>query len=84
MDAIPWPMVTGATGGWIVTCAFLWSLLTGRLVTAREAQLYLDRAEKAEQRLERQGQQNADLLTFAELGRATFAALRDRDLEEAP
>ena len=84
MDAIPWPLVTGATGGWVVTVAFLWALLTGRLVTQREAQLYLDRAEKAEARLERQGQQNSDLLTFAELGRSTFNALRERALEEAP
>lgn len=45
---LPWPTITAASGGWLLTAAFVWSLISGRLVTRREADTYIRRAETAE------------------------------------
>lgn len=45
---LPWPTITAASGGWLLTGAFVWAMITGRLVTRREADEYVKRAERAE------------------------------------
>jgi hypothetical protein len=32
MDGLPWPAITAATGGWVLTVAFVYSLIRGRVV----------------------------------------------------
>jgi hypothetical protein len=45
VDGIPWPAVTASGGGWLLfgllAWAVLWALFTGRLVTNREAEVYI-------------------------------------------
>lgn len=47
-EGVPWPQVTAASGGWLLFGYTMWCLITGRLVTKREADVYIERAEKAE------------------------------------
>lgn len=74
---VPWPSV-GAGSGWLFVGLGLWALLTGRLVTKREADIYIERATKAEGRNDELTRQNSELMAFARLGQSTFKALRDR------
>lgn len=53
-----------------------WMIATGRLVTRREAQFHIARAEKAEAAAESLIKQNGELMEMARLGQATFTALR--------
>ena len=32
MVELPWPAITAASGGWVLTAAFVYAVLTGRLV----------------------------------------------------
>jgi len=49
LDGIPWPAVTAASGGWMLFGLCMFGLITGRwLVTRREADTYIKRAETAE------------------------------------
>lgn len=50
---LPWPTITAASGGWLLTAAFVWALISGRIVTRREADEYVRRAEKAEGNVEK-------------------------------
>ncbi len=54
---LPWSSITVAGGGWTLFGAVSWavlrSLFTGSLVTRREAEGYIERAEKAEANVER-------------------------------
>ena len=76
MESLPWPALGPAAGGWIIAGWFVWALISGRLVTKREADIYVTRAEKAEANVEKMNEQVSRLTAFAELGRATFSALR--------
>ena len=50
MDGLPWPTITAAAGGWTLFGLAALMLLTGKgIVSSREAQSYLTRAEKAEE-----------------------------------
>lgn len=48
MEGLPWPTITAASGGWFLTVAFVWALITGRLVTKREAEVYITAYKKAD------------------------------------
>lgn len=49
LEGVPWPAFTAATGGWMLFGLCMFGLITGRwLVTRREADSYIKRAETAE------------------------------------
>lgn len=49
LDDVPWPAITAASGGWMLFGLCMFGLITGRwLVTRREADSYIKRAETAE------------------------------------
>lgn len=49
MDQIPWPAVTASGGGWLLLGLAIYGLLSGRwFVSRREADIYIERAVKAE------------------------------------
>lgn len=84
LEGLPWPAQVGVAGlGWMLAAALLYGLITGRwIVTRREADIYIKRAETAEANVERLSGQNAELIAWAELGKATFTALRTAGAEE--
>lgn len=50
---LPWPAITAASGGWLLFSLSMYGLLTGKwLVSRREADQYILRAEKAEANVE--------------------------------
>lgn len=53
MDGLPWPTITAATGGWAgffaVSYMVVKRIVDGRLITPREADALIERAEKAEE-----------------------------------
>lgn len=53
------------------------AFIRGWFVTKREADSYLDRAQKAEAARDRALEQNAELMEWARLGKATFKSLRE-------
>lgn len=45
---VPWPQLIGAGSGWVVVGWYQWAFLTGKWVSKREADVYLERTAKAE------------------------------------
>lgn len=82
IEGIPWPQFTAAAGGWFLLCLVLYGFVTGRwLVSRREADTYLSRAEKAEANVEKLVGTVADLTAVSKLQKATIdAALKARDI----
>lgn len=76
METIPTVVLNGLTLGGGVSL-FFFALMRGWIVTKREADVYIARAEKAEGRIDELTQQNSELLSFARLGKSTFKALRE-------
>ena len=75
IDGIPWPQVTAASGGWLLLGTMLFGFITGRwLVSRREADTYLARAEKAEANVEKLVATVADLTAVSKLQKATIDA----------
>lgn len=50
MVELPWPAITAASGGWVLTAAFVYAILSGRLVP--RSTLEDEQHEKAEWRTE--------------------------------
>lgn len=52
MENLPWPTITAASGGWVgfflVSITVVRLIITGKLITSREADALVARAEKAE------------------------------------
>lgn len=59
-----------------VVVLLLMAFLRGWFVTKREADVYLERAERAEKNEGSLIEQNRELMEMARLGQATFTALR--------
>lgn len=75
IDGIPWPQVTAASGGWLLLGIMLFGLISGRwMVSRREADTYLARAEKAEANVEKLVATVADLTVVSKLQKATIDA----------
>ena len=83
IEGIPWPALTAASGGWALFGLMATGLITGRwLVSRREADTYLQRAEKAEANVETLVATVADLTAVSKLQKATIdAALRARAMQ---
>lgn len=77
---MPWQALTGAGAGWALLAVFLYGLITGRwIVSRREADTYLQRAEKAEANVEKLVATVADLTAVSKLQKAVIdAGLRAR------
>lgn len=81
IDGLPWPASVGLTiTGWALAGSIAWlvirKLISGELVTRREADGLETRAVKAEEANEHLVEQNTQLLDMARLGTATWQALR--------
>lgn len=82
MDGLPWPTITAATGGWVLAGVFVLALITGRLVTRREADIYLERAERAEGHVDTLLQAVAETTTIGKLQKAVIDAGMRRARED--
>ncbi|NUR07702.1 MAG: hypothetical protein HOQ45_11925 [Nocardioidaceae bacterium] len=84
IEGLPWPAQLGVAGlGWAITGYFIWSLFTGRVVTRREADVYLTRAEKAETNLSTLISTNAEMTAVGHLQKAVIdAAIKTRNNNE--
>lgn len=79
IDGIPLAAINGVgvVGVVVLIGGLFWrALKNGDIVTRREAEVYIARAEKAETMNRDLVQQNSELLEMARLGTATFNALR--------
>lgn len=74
MESIPWGDVLQTGGAAGMLAVLFWMLATGRLVTRREAETYLARAEKAEGNVERLIATVADQTAISKLQKATIEA----------
>lgn len=84
IEGLPWTAEVGVAGlGWFLFTASMYGLITGRwLVSSREAETYLKRAEKAEANVEKLVATVADLTAVSKLQKATIdAALHARHQE---
>lgn len=80
MEGLPWPTITAASGGWALLGILLFGLISGRwIVSRREADSYLSRAEKAEANVETLVATVADLTAVSKLQKAVI----DANLETA-
>lgn len=80
-EGLPLPIEVGIYGlGWALFGAALWlfyrKLANGDVVTRRENDATVTRAEKAEAANDKLLDQNGQLMDMARLGTATFQALR--------
>ena len=75
MDGITAEFLNGAGVTGIVVLLLV-AFLRGWFVTRREADVYLQRAERAELNEQELIKQNRELMEMARLGQATFTALR--------
>lgn len=48
MESLPWPAITAASGGWALTAAYTWAVLTGRLVPRDSLTEVVKRADRWE------------------------------------
>ncbi|GAW55523.1 MULTISPECIES: hypothetical protein [unclassified Nocardioides] len=71
---MPWQTITAAAGGWTLFGFAMLGLLTGRLVTKREADVYLARAEKAEAHVDVLLTAVAETTTIGKLQKAVIDA----------
>lgn len=77
IDGIPWQTIGGAGLGWALAGAMLYGLISGKwFVTRREADMYVQRAEKAETAMAKVNDQNAELIATARLSAVSVAGLR--------
>lgn len=81
IEALPWPVELGVYSlGWGLFGATVWllirKLMSGDLMTRREGDALVNRAEKAEAANEALVEQNGKLMDMAQLGTATWQALR--------
>lgn len=87
IDGTPWPVDIGITaGGWTLAAAVCWlvirKLISGDLLTRREADALTERAAKTEQANEQLVEQNGKLMEAARLGTATWQALQKAASDE--
>lgn len=78
-DGVPLALLNGVgvVGVVVFIGAMFWRALKGGdIVTRREAEVYIQRAEKAEAMNADLVKQNGELMEMARLGTATFTALR--------
>ena len=76
IEGLPWSAQIGVAGlGWALLGVMLWGFITGRwLVSRREADTYVARAEKAESNVEQLVATVADLTAVSKLQKATIDA----------
>lgn len=79
LDALPWPAISAATGGWILTAAFVWAVLKGRLIPrTQHDDMIHDRNEwRTESRIKDQqiAEKDSQLRHLVEVGETTKAVL---------
>lgn len=81
IEALPWPVELGVYSlGWGLFGATVWllirKLMSGDLMTRREGDALVERAVKAETAAEALVKQNGQLMDMAQLGTATWQALK--------
>jgi len=76
MNPALWNGVSVVTVVLVGTCAYVRALTKGTIVTEREHEATVKRAEKAEETRDSLIAQNSELMEMARLGQATFTALR--------
>lgn len=81
LEGLPVPVSLGVLGlGWAIAAGALWlfyrKLASGDLLTRRENDATVIRAEKAEEARDKLIDQNGQLMDMARLGTATWQALR--------
>ena len=81
IEGMPWPVSLGVAAlGWSLFGGTVWllirKLMSGDLMTLRERQELVERAEKAEDANEALIKQNGELIAEARMGMATWQALR--------
>ena len=79
IDGIPVALLNGVgVVGIVVVIGWLFwrALVSGSIVTGREAKSYLDRAIAAEALNDELAKQNTELMEMARLGQSVFMALR--------
>lgn len=85
LEGLPWPIITAASGGWVLLGVALYGFITGKWwISTREANTYLQRAEKAEQNVENLVSTVAELTAVSKLQKATIeAALAAKRMQDA-
>lgn len=71
---LPWPTITAASGGWVLFGLAMYGLLSGRLVTRREADVYLEALKKAEDHVDILLTAVAETTTIGKLQKAVIDA----------
>lgn len=79
LDALPWPAITAASGGWLLLGAFVVALIRGNLVPRQTLQDALDDRDewRAESRIKDQqiAEKDTQLGHMAEVGRNVLAIM---------